>query len=152
MATRILHIAEASQKYLHRRFYPLELSFSYIALRRGRVIQSGWGETVEMSSSHVRVKPLGLRDLDATDIVMSVAWPAKLPDGTNLQLVIHTEPVRDSLDAAEFRILKHEYRTASKGGNGLGLRTEILSCKVGPSHEQRQPGTPARSIAAASGM
>src|ERR1035438_8041927 len=150
MATQILRIAEAED--LHRRYYPLELPLSYIALSRGRVIQRGRGETVEMSSSHVRVKPLGLLNPGATDVVMSVAWPAKLPDGTSLQLVIHTQLVRESLDAASFRILKHEFRTASKDANGLGLRAELSSGPGRASHDQPQTSMPVRSLAAAPGM
>ena len=150
MATRILHIADA--KDLHRRYYPLELPISYVALSEGHVIQSGRGATVEISGSYVRTKPLGLLNPGATDVVMSIAWPARLPDGTNLQLVIHTKPVGESPVAAAFRILKHEFRTVSKDANGLGLRAELPGGSGRTSHKLMQPSIPVRSLAAAPGM
>jgi len=134
-----------------RRFYPLQLPFSYLALRRGRVVQKGWGETAEISSNHVRVKPLGLIYEDITEMIISVAWPAKLPDGAGLQLMIHALPIRDGSSNELFRILRHEFRIASRDANGVGLRVGLLNWNTGDSDELTNT-PPAFAVAAASGM
>jgi len=135
-----------------RRFYPLQLPFSYLALRRGRVVQKGWGETAEISSNHVRVKPLGLIYEDITELIMSIHWPAKLPDGAGLQLMVHALPIRDGSSNELFRILRHEFRIASRDANGVGLRVGLLNWNTGDSGELTHMATPAFAVAAASGM
>jgi hypothetical protein len=152
MARRIIHFDQARKKHQFRRFYPLQLPFSYIALRRGRVVQKGWGETAEISSNHVRVKPLGLIYEDVTEMIISIAWPAKLPDGAGLQLMVHVLPVRDGSSNELFRILRHEFRTASKDANGVGLRVGLLNWNTGDSDELTNTATPAFAVAAACGM
>lgn len=126
-----------------RRFYPLQLPFSYIALRRGRVFHKGWGETVEISSNQIRITPLGITQGMLTEMIMAVTWPAKLPDGTSLQLMIHVLPAPDGQPSGLFRILKHEFRTASREANGLGLTAGLRSWT---------PDDAPRLVAAASGM
>jgi hypothetical protein len=152
MARRIINFDQARKKHQFRRFYPLRLPFSYIALRRGRVVQKGWGETAEISSNHVRVKPLGLIYEDITELIMSIHWPAKLPDGAGLQLMVHALPIRDGSSNELFRILRHEFRIASKDANGVGLRVGLLNWNTGDSDELTRTATPAFAAAAAAGM
>jgi hypothetical protein len=109
------------RQYSSRRGYPLQLPFSYIARRHRHTVCNGWGETLEIGSSHVRVFPVSFAISDITDVVLSIAWPAKLPDGTPLQLVVQAKPIGESLAFAEFQIVKHEFRTASRGMRA-GLR------------------------------
>jgi hypothetical protein len=116
------------------------------------VVQKGWGETAEISSNHVRVKPLGLIYEDVTEMIISVAWPAKLPDGAGLQLMVHALPIRDGSSNELFRILRHEFRIASKDANGVGLRVGLLNWNTGDSDELTHRATPAFAVAAASGM
>jgi hypothetical protein len=106
-------------------FYPLELPFSYLALRDGHVIQRGQGETIEIGSTRIRVKPIDSLSPATTDIVMSIAWPARLNDGPSLQFVVQTKPRWDGVGLAECVILRHEFRIASKGNLGLGLRIAL---------------------------
>lgn len=110
-------------KDLVYRFYPLELPFAYVAIQCGRVIRKGTGETSEISSNQVRWKALDLWHLKPTVVIMSVAWPAKLADGTSLQLVLQVQPV--GTDTTSFRILKHEFRTAPKTSNDPGMHAEV---------------------------
>jgi hypothetical protein len=60
---------------------------------------------------------------------MSIAWPAQLPDGTRLQLVIEAKPVGDNPAFAEFEVIRHEFRTASRGASGLRLRPGVREWK-----------------------
>jgi hypothetical protein len=96
-------------------YYPLTLDFSYLAYRRGRVIQQGTGVTVEMSRARIRVKPIAVSTPGTTDIKLSIAWPAVLDDGTRLQFVVQGKPSWNGSELVEVIILKHEFRTASKG-------------------------------------
>jgi hypothetical protein len=152
MARPIIHFDQARKKHLLGRFYPLQLPFSYIALRRGRVVQKGWGQTAEISSNHIRVKALGLIYEDVTELIISIAWPAKLPDGAGLQLMVHALPVRDGSSNELFRILRHEFRTASKDANGVGLRAGLLNWNTGDPDERTDAGPPAFAVASAAGM
>jgi hypothetical protein len=96
-------------------YYPLKLGFSYLAYRRGHVIQRGIGETVEMSRAGIRVRPIEIVPQDATDIKLSIAWPATLDDGTRLQFVVQGKPQWNGSQLVEVIMVKHEFRTASKG-------------------------------------
>jgi hypothetical protein len=148
MRTQLIPRAQTSRKRLHGRSYPLQLVFSYLALKDGQVIQRGWGETIEIGSTRVRVAPIEALSLATTGIVMSIAWPAKFEDGASLQLVVQATPCGDDLGLGEFVILKHEFRIASKGALGLGLRTGFATGKAYGAHEPRHPSFPAQSSAA----
>ena len=123
MATRLPQPAKARRKREPNTYYPLALAFSYQALRHGQMIQHGLGQTTEISSTCIRVKPLSALSLATTEVAMSIAWPAKLKDGTSLQFFILAKPCWDGLGLAEFAIMKHEFRTASQRtlGSGLGM-------------------------------
>jgi hypothetical protein len=122
MASRILH---GRQKQAPHRRYPLHLSFWYIARQREHAIGSGWGETIEIGSSYIRVCPLPFRDLRGIELFMSVTWPATLPDGTPLQLLIQARPVEEAAPLAEVFILNHQFRTAARGPRGLPAALQI---------------------------
>jgi hypothetical protein len=102
------------------KYYPVQLAFSYQALRRGDVIQRGSGETIEISSTSVRVKPLMALAQATTDVVMWIAWPAKLDDGTSLHCVILAKPQWDGSGLVELEIMKYQFRTAASRALGNG--------------------------------
>jgi hypothetical protein len=118
-AAPVLQPAETKRKRRSSTYYPLQLSFSYVARSRGQVIQRGLGQTLQISSTCIIAKPIEDLSPATTDVVLSIRWPAKLEDGTHLQCVVQAKPYWDSLGVTEFVILKHEFRTAS---NALGLR------------------------------
>jgi hypothetical protein len=144
-----------------RRFYPLDLPFSYQVIERGHVIERGFGDTTEISSTQIRVKPQPNLCLAATEVVMSIAWPAKLKDGTGLQFVVLAKMCRYGGGFAEFIILKYEFRTVSKATTGVGLRATFgAGAACGILHGRRydasmqlvaQSGPRAQSVAAAYG-
>ena len=94
-------------------FYPLTLAFTYAAYREGRVIQRGTGETMEMSSFAVRAKFAEAIPAEVTDLRLSIAWPATLGDGTNLQFVIEGRPSWEGA-RMEVRFWRYEFRTAPR--------------------------------------
>jgi len=146
MATQLVPAPESSGKRPRGRLYPIQLSFSYIALRRGQVIQRGWGETTEMSSTHIRVKRIQGLNPGVTQMVMSIAWPAKLPDGTGLQLVVQVRPDTGWLWMANFSIQKYEFRTASKNMQGFGMRLGLM--KAREADDPKQPASQRPEVAA----
>jgi hypothetical protein len=125
MEAEILLPAETSPKRVPGKYYPLELTFSYVALKRGQVIQRGLGKTVEISSASVRIMPLDVLNPSATGIVLSIAWPVKLDDGASLKWVIEAKPSWGDAGPSEFVIRKQEFRIASKRTLGLGARAGL---------------------------
>ena len=97
-------------------YYPLRLSFSFMAYRRGNVIQSGVGQTFEISSTGIRVNLAEALSPEVTEIKLSIAWPAILDDGTNLQFVVQGRPASISAGSMEMEIaiLSHEFKTAAR--------------------------------------
>jgi len=116
------------------------------------VIQRGLGETIEIGSTRVRVRLPEALSLATTDIVMSIAWPAKFEDGASLQLVVQAKPGWDDLGLAELVIRKYEFRIASKSALGLGLRAGFATGKAYNAHEPWHPSLQAQSRAAESGV
>jgi hypothetical protein len=109
--------ATTFERYFRQRsksaFYPLKLTFTYTASRDGRVIQRGMGETIEMSSCAVRAKFAEAIPAEVTDLRLSIAWPATLSDGTNLQFVVEGRPSWEGA-RMEVRFWRYEFRTAPR--------------------------------------
>lgn len=94
--------------------YPLKLAVTYSAYRYDDLVQHGAGETVEMSSTRIKLQLAEALDAVVTDIRVSIAWPATLGDGTKLQFVVQGRPSRVESTLMEITILKHEFKTAPK--------------------------------------
>lgn len=123
---RMENQSAAPTKYCRKRprgkYYPIKLACTYLAFRHGRVIEHGAAQTEEMSSTGVRLRSLDKIDMTATEIELSIAWPAKLPDGASLQFVVQGRPCWKGLKLAEVLIVKHEFRTAARDAHGLSNR------------------------------
>ena len=96
------------------RLYPIRLMLSYSAYRNGDVIQRGAGQTIEMSSTRIRIKSAETLDPSATEIKLSIAWPIPLEDGTGLQFVVQGRPAWDEAESGTVLIASYEFRTAPK--------------------------------------
>ena len=99
-----------------------------------------------MSSTHIRVKRIQGLNPGVTQMVMSIAWPAKLPDGTGLQLVVQVRPDTGWLWMANFSIQKYEFRTASKNMQGFGMRLGLM--KAREADDPKQPASQRPEVAA----
>ncbi|MGA2272506.1 MAG: PilZ domain-containing protein [Bryobacteraceae bacterium] len=91
--------------------YGLELELRWRLIRRRRVLESGEGRTVDVSSGGIlfdagRPLPAGL------DVELSVAWPVMLHNMAQLQLVVHGKIVRSDGRRTAVRMVQHEFRTA----------------------------------------
>ncbi len=93
------------------RRYAIRLDLRWKLIRRRRVLDSGTGQSVDLSSGGILIEtdrplPVGL------NIELSVAWPVMLHDTAPMQLVISGRIARSAGRLAGIRMMQHEFRTA----------------------------------------
>jgi len=91
--------------------YELELELRWKLIRRRRVLDSGEGRTVDLSSGGIlfepgRPLPVGL------NVELSITWPVMLHNVAPLQLVVYGKTVRSGGRRTAIRMVQHEFRTA----------------------------------------
>jgi len=91
--------------------YELELELRWKLIRRRRVLESGEGRTVDLSSGGIlfdsgRPLPAGL------NVELSLSWPVMLHNVAPLQLVVYGKIVRSAGRRTAIRMVQHEFRTA----------------------------------------
>ena len=91
--------------------YGLELEVRWKLIRRRRLLESGEGGTVDVSSGGMlfdagRPLPLGL------NVELSVTWPVMLHNVAPLQLLVYGKIVRSDGRRTAIRMVQHEFRTA----------------------------------------
>jgi hypothetical protein len=107
------------------RRYCLELELRWKLVRRRKVLDTGTGHTVDLSSGGLlfdakRHLPAGL------NVELSVSWPALLHNVAPMQLVISGRIVRAQGTRIAVRTMQHEFRTmglASDGRNAASTET-----------------------------
>jgi PilZ domain len=90
--------------------YELQLELRWKLIRRRRVLETGVGQTVDLSSSGIsfdagRALPVGL------NVELSVSWPVLLRNVAPLQLVVSGRIVRADGRRTVIRMAQHEFRT-----------------------------------------
>jgi hypothetical protein len=93
------------------RRYDIRLDVKWKLIRRRRVLETGIGHTIDLSSGGVhfetdRPLPIGL------NVELSIAWPALLHNLAPLQLVAFGKIVRCSGGRTAMQMDQHEFRTA----------------------------------------
>ncbi len=109
------------------RRYPLELELRYKLIRRKKVLETGYGRTLDMSSGGIlfetaRPLPPGLT------IELSVSWPVLLRNTAPLKLVVIGRVVRNEANCTAVRMLQHEFRT--QGARDLIARAAFAADSV----------------------
>jgi len=94
------------------RRYDLSLNVRWKLIRRRRVLDSGTGITIDVSSGGLlletdRELPSGL------NIELSISWPVLLHNVAPLQLVVAGRVVRTTGQRIGIRMTQHEFRTLS---------------------------------------
>jgi hypothetical protein len=97
-----------------RRFdrrYPILLDLRWKLIRRKRVLDTGTGSTLDLSSGGIlfesgRPLPEGL------DVELAISWPTLLHNAAPLQLVVQGRIVRSGAGRIAIRTIQHEFRTA----------------------------------------
>ncbi len=116
----LVHMAPLSEKRTmehisgdrrENRRYELVLELKWKLVRRRKVLESGSGRTLDLSSGGVlfeagRPLPVGLQ------VEMSIAWPALLHNVAPMQLVVSGRVVRTDGARAAIQMVQHEFRTA----------------------------------------
>jgi len=93
------------------RRYEIQLDLRWRLIRRRRVLESGLGHTIDLSSGGIhfetdRPLPAGL------NVELSIAWPAMLQNMAPLQLVVSGRIVRSNGRRTAIQKHAHEFRTA----------------------------------------
>jgi len=89
--------------------FPIRQQVHYQVLRRRGIRESGWGQTINISSSGVlfttthRLPPRVVVELD-------IDWPAKLDNRLSMKLVARGCVVHSGPDYSAIEIDKHEFR------------------------------------------
>lgn len=96
------------------RRYELPLDLRWKLIRRRKVLNSGEGQTVDLSSGGIlfdsrRPLPVGL------DVELSITWPILLNNHAPMQLVVYGRIVRCTGNTVAIRRVQHEFRTMGVG-------------------------------------
>ena len=124
------------------RRYEIALDVRWKLIRRRRVLDSGTGKTVDVSSGSLmfetdRELPSGLH------VELSISWPVLLHGVAPLQLVVAGRVVRTAGRRVCVRMDQHEFRT-------VGTPVERLTARGGLAVFPRNPSMLAASAGAGS--
>jgi hypothetical protein len=120
------------------RRYGIRLDLRWKLVRRRRVLDSGVGYTVDLSSGGIlfdpgRQLPLGL------NVELSISWPVLLGNVAPLQLIVSGKIVRGGENRIAIAMLQHEFRTS-------GISAEQRAARNTPTR------TPSALLGSASSM
>jgi hypothetical protein len=119
------------------RRYELALTVRWRLIRRRRVVDSGTGTTVDVSSGGLLLETD--RELETGLMIeLSIAWPVLLHNVAPLQLVVAGRVVRAQGRRVAVRMLQHEFRTAGvsrarRSGPELMPRSPLSAASTTPS-------------------
>lgn len=119
------------------RRYELALTVRWRLIRRRRVLDSGTGTTVDVSSSGLLLETD--RELSTGLMIeLSIAWPVLLHNVAPLQLVVAGRVVRVQGRRVAVRMVQHEFRTAGvslarRNGPELVPRNPLSAASAPPS-------------------
>ena len=93
--------------------FPLNRELRYKLLENDRIIASGLGETVNMSSGGIAFRTNS--DLTTGNFIeLSISWPALLDNSCPMRLVVFGRVARRSDSLAACTVEKWEFRTGSR--------------------------------------
>ena len=92
------------------RRYEIHLALRWKLIRRRRVLDTGVGHTLDLSSGGIlfdpgRQFPVGLK------VELSIAWPVLLHNVAPLQLIVSGRLVRCAGTRSAIQMVQHEFRT-----------------------------------------
>ena len=93
------------------RRYRIHLDLRWKLIRRRRVLDSGVGKTVDLSSGGIlfepgRVLPVGL------NVELAISWPVLLRNEAPMQLIVSGRIVRAAQNRTAVAMNQHEFRTS----------------------------------------
>jgi hypothetical protein len=92
------------------RRYGIHLDLRWKLIRRRRVLETGVGQTVDLSSGGIffvpgRTLPVGL------NVELAITWPVLLRNEAPMQLIVSGRIVRTSPNGTAVEMAQHEFRT-----------------------------------------
>ena len=102
------------------RRYAISLELRWKLIRRKRVLDSGTGYTLDLSSGGVlfdagRALPLGF------NVELAIVWPVLLHNTSPLQLIVSGRVIRSDYNRVAIQIVQHEFRTLGTSADHRGL-------------------------------
>ena len=94
------------------RRYGIRLDVKWKLIRRRRVLDTGIGRTLDLSSGGLLFDP-GRHLPEGLNVELSITWPVLLHNVAPLQLVVSGRIVRASGRSIAVRTVQHEFRTAA---------------------------------------
>lgn len=96
----------------HDRRYHLQLELRWKLIRRKRVLDSGTGRTLDLSSGGIYLETE--RALHpGLNVELSISWPVMLHNVAPLQLVVFGKILRVNGNRSAILMSQHEFRTAA---------------------------------------
>ncbi|MGB7758487.1 MAG: hypothetical protein WBL61_01585 [Bryobacteraceae bacterium] len=105
------------------KWYPVKLEFRYRAYVGGRLVQTGAGETTEISTHALRLRIPKELPAQVAELDLAIAWPAPLDGVTPLQWTVKAKPAWRAPGWIIVCIVSHEFRTA-----GARARQLLAAC------------------------
>jgi hypothetical protein len=101
------------------RRYRIHLELRWKLIRRRRVLDTGTGQTVDLSSGGIlfdpgRQLPMGL------NVELAIAWPVLLRNEAPMQLIVSGRIVRSGQNRAAVSMTQHEFRTQGSAEQRAG--------------------------------
>ena len=111
------------------RRYGIALELRWRVVRRRKVVESGNGATLDLSSGGVlfdagRQLPVGV------NIELSISWPALLHNVAPMQLLVSGRIVRAQGHRTAIRMTQHEFRTVGVATDQRGMLTRAQGLMV----------------------
>ena len=94
------------------RRYGIHLDVKWKLIRRRRVLDTGSGTTLDLSSGGLLFDP-GRHLPEGLNVELSITWPVLLHNVAPLQLVVSGRIVRASGRSIAVRTVQHEFRTVA---------------------------------------
>jgi hypothetical protein len=92
------------------RRYPIHLDLRWKLIHRKRVLDSGVGATLDLSSGGVQFES-GRTLPEGSDMELSISWPVLLHNVAHMQLLVHGRIVRSKDGRIAVRMIQHDFRT-----------------------------------------
>jgi len=101
------------------RRYGIHLDLRWKLIRRRRVLETGVGQTVDLSSGGIlfvsgHTLPVGL------NVELAITWPVLLRNEAPMQLIVAGRIVRTSESGTAVEMVQHEFRTMSTASEQRG--------------------------------
>ena len=107
------------------RRYALRLAVKWKLIRRRRVLDSGVGQTIDLSSGGILFHA-GREMAEGLNVELSITWPVMLHQVAPLQLVAAGRIVRATAADVAIVMTTHEFRTAGGAADQRGVEAKPI--------------------------